>query len=1320
MSYVKKSTHNKSQTDISSHHAKKKSIPKNKKLALSNFHFYYNKNDLINNKQTDDIWIVSKDIQEDKGTKAFTWLTNENKNIFFKLAKETDNDNTHFYEVIENKHNTPVYIFMDIDKPKYEGIQLNDQQFIDLLCNKFQLFLEIYYQLNIIFELGKNIHVATSHSPKKISYHVKINIECENAYNVELIIKDFIKFMHTFNRNNADEVAAFCSQDKSIIDTSVYSKFRSFRLLYSSKLKKDIGYKLIPFGKSSKEIQDHLVCIHESNPNNPKISHKFADIKIDNTLLQQSYIKFQDVPAWTIEEITFKPMKKIIIDTVKNAIAANYNINTDNIEDTPVSNNIHKFKIKKHSELCPYSTIHKKTAISNIRLLLDHLSPLRVEHYDEWMRVGYALKNTSCELFDEWVHWSKKSPKFNIKVCNEKWNNMTTSDQHTRGITIATIHCLAKHDIGDDKKKIPYNHKENKAPCYHESMYFEFNKEHNSLTHKCDDPTCKIVQATKFSQTKILHHKDIIRRLHCLCDNKYAENTLVQWDEIYNQDGMKQYPTNQGIVCVKAGMGVGKTKGLLDMLDGLDESKSVIVITYSISLANKYLHEFQKYNFKSYQNISGPIHENRLIICLDSMHRINKCNYDYVIIDEGVSVLNHMDSDLMREKSIVSANLFATLVESQRVYFLDAQVDNILVYNYVDLLSKEKDCKPYWIKNEFVRKDNKIANIKVCTKHNTKAREQAIIQIIDLLENNKKVAVASSTKGFADEIFERIQQKYGDTKKVTEVVQKINNNKKHKIKRNTINIQKNKINKYFKINTNKRNIISYPKKQTIKKKTKQLQINFDITSDSKKIKKVILHTRDTNKEELKNVNKLWKTADCVVYSPSVTAGISFEHEHFDHLVAYFENSTMTPSVDMAIQQLYRVRKVPEMSIYIKNNNIWDKQKYPCTEDEVDNMLSNSIAEVNALIPEIDVNHIQRKTEKKEDEVVFTFNKEDPSYVLLKGIILNKYRSLHYFLQNIEYTLKNTYGIETNTEFLDELETTGKLDDLKKEVKEITFHPKMIISRDEHTKLCFKEDPLTQEEKLSMWIFKMVDKWQVEPIKVDQQFFDKFIGPAEKNNMKKKLNLFYKCKRTIDLVNYSDLENRTRWLNKLKNTVNSKHTDIDLYKELQNNYYRHLIIGAQVINAIITKDDNNEIEKIKHSITNNLFRGTNIQIKAREIAKQMKMYLENIDKNTWKTIKDMYDEKRVYQNLDEVLECNTKLNNLFSKIMSTCFGVDIGNESRGSKSSKMYTYSDTTKYIRAESWFILNNKYKSDLFKLKNQRKENKNINNDWCYDFIDF
>lgn len=1302
----------------SSRQAMKKSINKSDKISLNNFHFYYNKNELLDNKQDDDVWVVSKDIQEDKGTKAFAWLTEANKSAFFKLAKETEHDNAHFYEVIQNKHNTPVYIFMDIDKPKNNFDNTNDEEFINILCNKFQLFLKTFYQVDIKLDIGGNIHVATSHSPKKISYHVKINIECENVYHTELIIKDFNRFMLSYDYNNADEIAGFYSQDKSIIDTSVYSNFRSFRLLYSSKLKKDIGYKLIPYGKSSTKIQDHLVCIHESNPNNLKISHKVVDIKIDNSFIDQSYMKFKDVSAWNFEEIIpFKPMKKMLIDTVKNAIASNYNINPDNIEDIPVSNNIHNFIIKKHFVICPYSSIRKNTAISNIRLLLDHLSPLRVHDYNEWMRVGYALKNTSHELFDEWVYWSRKSPKFDIKVCNHKWNTMSTSEQNTIGVTIATIHCLAKHDIGDDKKKIMYNHKENKKPCNHDSMYFEYNNEKTTLTYKCKDPTCKIVQATKFSQTKILHHKDIIRRLHCLTDNKYAENTMVKWDEIYNQDGMKPYPTNQSVVCVKAGMGVGKTKGLLDMFDKLDVTKSVIVITYSISLANKYLHEFEKYNFKSYQKISGEIDENRLIVCLDSMYRISKYDYDYVIIDEGVSVLNHMDSDLMKNKGLVSDTLFNTLLESTRVYFLDAKVDNTLVYNYVELLADQKDCKPYWIKNEFVRKDSKVASIKISTKHNNRAREHAMIQIMNLLENNKKVAVASSTKGFADEIFERIQQKYGGTKKVTVATKKA---KKNKVKKYTVYATTNnntKIKEYFKVKANKtsKTHTSSAKQPVIFKTKKQVTLGSCLSKKEKTTKKVILHTRDTNKDDLKNVNKLWKTADCVVYSPSVTAGISFEHEHFDHLVAYFENSTMTPSVDMAIQQLYRVRKVPEMTVYIKDTNLWDKERYPCTEDEIDNILSNNISKVVSLIPEMDVSHLQTETNKKDDKIMFTFKKDAPSYVILKGILLNKYRSFHYFNQNIEDTLKNTYGIETKREFLDDIENAfcRKLDILQKEKEEIIFHKTMIISNEKHNELKYKVESHTPEEKLSMWIFNMTNKWQVKPENIDQEFFDTYIGPADKNNVKRKLNLFYKCTRAIDIVKYNDIENKARWMKKLKSILEENDNNIGWYKELQNNYYKYLIIGTQVLNTVINKvpviamENSDELEKFKGYVTSNLFRGTIIEIKASVIAKQMRKYVENIDNNTWIIIKELYDDNQAYKNREEVLECDNKLNNLFRKIMMTSFGIDVGNESRGTKNEKAFIHNNTNKYIKAESWSILNNKYQSELFKPPKEQKTQK-------------
>jgi hypothetical protein len=58
---------------------------------------------------------------------------------------------------------------------------------------------------------------------------------------------------------------------------------------------------------------------------------------------------------------------------------------------------------------------------------------------------------------------------------------------------------------------------------------------------------------------------------------------------------------------------------------------------------------------------------------------------------------------------------------------------------------------------------------------------------------------------------------------------------------------------------------------------------------------------------LEDVNNLWIHYDLLVYSPSVSAGVSFTEHHFDSLVAYLVNSRYTPSVDLSLQQLFRVK-----------------------------------------------------------------------------------------------------------------------------------------------------------------------------------------------------------------------------------------------------------------------------------------------------------------------------------------------------------------------------------------------------------------------------
>ena len=56
----------------------------------------------------------------------------------------------------------------------------------------------------------------------------------------------------------------------------------------------------------------------------------------------------------------------------------------------------------------------------------------------------------------------------------------------------------------------------------------------------------------------------------------------------------------------------------------------------------------------------------------------------------------------------------------------------------------------------------------------------------------------------------------------------------------------------------------------------------------------------------------WAAVDAPLYSPIVSAGISFELLHFDELVAYMDNTMYTPPVDTVLQQRFRVR---QLSVY---------------------------------------------------------------------------------------------------------------------------------------------------------------------------------------------------------------------------------------------------------------------------------------------------------------------------------------------------------------------------------------------------------------------
>jgi hypothetical protein len=102
-------------------------------------------------------------------------------------------------------------------------------------------------------------------------------------------------------------------------------------------------------------------------------------------------------------------------------------------------------------------------------------------------------------------------------------------------------------------------------------------------------------------------------------------------------------------------------------------------------------------------------------------------------------------------------------------------------------------------------------------------------------------------------------------------------------------------------------------------------------------KKIHLYSSEMSNSEknehFSDVNKYWSQLDVLIYTPTCSAGISFELEHFDMVFAHFTDASC--DVETCRQMLMRVRNIKTKTYYIYfpaySSNIGN---YPITTDEI--------------------------------------------------------------------------------------------------------------------------------------------------------------------------------------------------------------------------------------------------------------------------------------------------------------------------------------------------------------------------------------------------
>ena len=95
---------------------------------------------------------------------------------------------------------------------------------------------------------------------------------------------------------------------------------------------------------------------------------------------------------------------------------------------------------------------NKKNIVENlehIAKLVDILSVERSNSYNDWVRVGWCLRNIDYRLLPKWIDFSQKSPKFVDGECDKLWNYMRDD-----GLGIGTLYMWAKQDNPVEFKQI--------------------------------------------------------------------------------------------------------------------------------------------------------------------------------------------------------------------------------------------------------------------------------------------------------------------------------------------------------------------------------------------------------------------------------------------------------------------------------------------------------------------------------------------------------------------------------------------------------------------------------------------------------------------------------------------------------------------------------------------------------------------------------------------------------------------------------------------------------------------------------------------------
>lgn len=392
----------------------------------------------------------------------------------------------------------------------------------------------------------------------------------------------------------------------------------------------------------------------------------------------------------------------------------------------------------------------------------------------------------------------------------------------------------------------------------------------------------------------------------------------------YEQPTMRKYELTPTL-CVVAPMKTGKTVTLNEYITAnYDDNAKIVICSFRQTFANEIKAKFP--DFALYSQVRGEINENRLIIQVESLHRIMMTPGmqppDLLVLDECESIFEQFDSGLLRQFNESFAIFSWMLKFSRRVVLMDA---NLGQRTHNILIKMRPDYPPFY-------------------------------------HVNGKLGMKGDKYYFT-----------GD--KVTWY---------HAL--------------YASVLRGERSAIAVNSLQEAK------ILHYDLSNEYPAVKFKIYSSETSHaerKQHFAQVNEYWSQYDVVIYTPTVSAGISYEREHFNNVFGFFSDQSC--NVETCIQMIGRVRNVSDNNFIVYLAGV--RQSLPTTAAEINAMIMRNRRELYSQMGDVPL-----KLEYNADATIKFYTTEYYD-IWLENVIMRNYSKNNFVARFAAIVMRNGAAVE---------------------------------------------------------------------------------------------------------------------------------------------------------------------------------------------------------------------------------------------------------------------------------------------------------------------